>query len=117
MIASRFGDEETLCLNWIFTYDTAVGQLKVSKALSRTRRFFATAEAVSLVAIMILAFDVSTPSGDWIEPSVNTAMFTSAILPPKDEVPVLLKRRSDYSNAKWRLDLSEEKGRWKLASG
>ena len=70
-----------------------------------------------MVAIMILTFDVEPVSGEWMEPALNDAMFTSSILPPKGGVPVMLKRRPEFINGNWRLTLSESKGRFKLASG
>ena len=80
-------------------------------------RFFAAAEVLPTMAMMLMTFDMEPESGRWVEPPPNTSMFSSSILPPKGEVPVLLSKRAEFSGREWRVTLNDTQGRFKLASG
>ncbi|KAF1993912.1 cytochrome P450 [Amniculicola lignicola CBS 123094] len=56
-------------------------------------RHFATTAILSLVAMLILQYDIIPISGKWVEPSSEKAALTAAVRGPDEDIPVEVRRR------------------------
>ena len=65
-------------------------------------RHFATTEILSVVAMMIMRFDIS-PSGmmEWIDPGYARGRVASSIPPPAQDVKVTVSHRRGYQDRQW----------------
>ncbi|KAI5922159.1 cytochrome P450 [Camillea tinctor] len=66
-------------------------------------RHFASTEILSLLALLLVRFDVRPVGGKWVEPGKNMVMDRACPL-PKDDVEVELTPKSDQ---KWRIIFSD----------
>lgn len=64
-------------------------------------RQFASGEILSLVAMLILRFDIEPASSKWIEPEVNTTSLSAAVMPPQGEFMTKIYPRKEYNGCEW----------------
>lgn len=79
-------------------------------------RHFAMAEIFSVVAMMLLRFDVSPVSGKWVMPSQDESNITASIVPPSTDIAVDVRPRKGYETGRWEFELSESKERFNIAT-
>ena len=78
-------------------------------------RHFATTEILAGVAMIIMRFDMSPVSGQWVLPEASSKGIASAIPPPASDLPVRVTRRSQNVDDRWDFKMSESKLRFSLA--
>ncbi|KAI0184116.1 cytochrome P450 [Xylaria flabelliformis] len=67
-------------------------------------RHFATTEIMALGALLVLQFDISPVSGQWIEPRCDGTSIASGFPVPDYDIPVDVRRR--HPDRKWHVTLS-----------
>jgi hypothetical protein len=80
-------------------------------------RHFASGEILSLVAMMVLRYEIIPESRHWVSPPLNTKAMAASITPPGDRFSVNIRRRQEYQQAKWEYKVTEGKGRFGLVVG
>ena len=68
-------------------------------------RHFATTEIMSVVALMILRFDI-VPSGSqaWVDPQCANSKVASVIPPPASDIKTVVAVRDGYRDVRWGFD-------------
>jgi cytochrome P450 len=80
-------------------------------------RQFASGEILSLVAMLILRYDITPVGGEWIEPEINTTSLSAAVMPPKGQFMVEAKDSGQYKGCEWKFRVGEGNGRFNLIIG
>jgi Cytochrome P450 len=80
-------------------------------------RQFASGEILSLVAMLILRYDIAPVGEEWIEPEVNTTSLSAAVMPPKGRIMVKVKARDEFKGREWQFRVGEDNGRFNLIIG
>ena len=68
-------------------------------------RHFATMEMVTLMAVLILQFDLSPESKEagWLLPGEDGSKITTSVLHPSEDVRVAISRRKGCENVRWKV--------------
>ena len=68
-------------------------------------RHFATTEIISVIALMIVRFDIA-PSGSqaWVDPQCANGKVASVIPPPASDFQVVVSARDGYRDVQWEFD-------------
>lgn len=73
-------------------------------------RFFATTEILSLVAMLVLRYDIAPVGGKWNVPKGRSHIITS-VLSPEQDVEVTVTEREGYEHVVWDFVLTESVSR------
>ncbi|GME23799.1 Cytochrome p450 [Neofusicoccum parvum] len=80
-------------------------------------RHFATGEVLSLVAMLLLRYDIIPQRGNWEVPKVDAKSAAASFYTPAEEFRVNFKARSEYEGASWAYRVTAGKGRFGLIIG
>ncbi len=70
-------------------------------------RDFASTEIIAFVALMILRFDITPVSGDWVRPTTDKAGMQATVLPPDADVEIKVTLREDqFAGKQWNAILT-----------
>ena len=64
-------------------------------------RMFAMTEISALVAMLALKYDMTTESGNWVDPGQDFSNVTLAISPPKSNIIVDITAREGWAGGSW----------------
>ena len=64
-------------------------------------RFFAMTEILSLLAMLVLRYEITPVSGEWISPEIDLANMSSIVTPPKTRIPVTIRPRKGWEGGTW----------------
>lgn len=78
-------------------------------------RQFAATEIMTLVAMMVLRYDVEPVAGQW-QPLESDLKEPVTLAPPKGDVGVRFRKRGEWKGL-WHVDVGDAKTTFKLASG
>ena len=68
-------------------------------------RHFVTLEVLALTAYMVLRFDMSPSSGQWIIPVQKQESLATNVFPPEKDIVVRVSKRKRFENVTWAFDM------------
>lgn len=67
-------------------------------------RFFSVIEIIAFTTVMVLKYDLSPVSGDWVMPKCHPHILTS-ILTPVEDIRIRIRKREGYEHQSWKFSL------------
>lgn len=80
-------------------------------------RHFASAEVLSLVAMLVMRAEITPRKGRWWTPELNAWAIAATVTPPKQAYPIKLYTRKGFKGLNWSFKMEGTKEKFDLVTG